>query len=77
MPRVRMNCTIVMILGLFILILTVARLVLVERRLAILAADWEVAETVLRKRIDISNDTEISSHNKNYYLRRLLENPHN
>ena len=66
-----------MILGLFILILTVARLVLVERRLALLAADWEVAETVLRKRIDIGNDTEISSHNKNYYLRRLLENPQN
>ena len=77
MPRVRMSCTIVMILGLFILILTVARLVLVERRLALLAADWEVAETVLRKRIDIGNDTEISSHNKNYYLRRLLENPQN
>ena len=69
MPRVRMSCTIVMILGLFILILTVARLVLVERRLALLAADWEVAETVLRKRIDIGN--------KNYYLRRLLENPQN
>lgn len=75
MPRVRISCAIVMILGSFVLILTVARLVLVERRLALLAADWEVAEIVLRKNVDINNNSEISSHKKNYYLRRLLENP--
>ena len=75
MPRVSMSCGTVMILGSFIIILLSVRLYLVELRLSLLAADWQFAEKVLRKNIEVNANAEILIHKQNYYLRRLLKKP--